>query len=233
MRKTDNNPTYVRILICDDDKSSIEELKQYLTEYDAAQVIEFRSIEPLKNFNERIDIAFIDMQLGENSGFEAAEIIKKTNDDCIIVFYTNYVQYMKQSFEYRAFRYILKEEPREFIKKQVDDTIAEFYSKNRNIAISSKDGITYIDSKDIVYIEMFDHLADVKTSDGRIIKWHSSLNRIIKQLPKNFLRCNKSCIINLDKITKISGSYVIIEDTVKLSIGRSYKNQLFKLIDKY
>lgn len=222
----------MRILICDDEKSAIEELKQYLVEYDAAQIMEFCSIDSFKDFNERIDIAFIDMQLGENLGFEAAECIKKLNDDCIIVFYTNYIQYMKRSFEYRAFRYILKEEPREFIKKQVDDTIAEFYSKNRTVAINSKDGITYIDPKDIVYIEMFDHLADVKTSDGRILKWHSSLNRIIKQLPKNFLRCNKSCIINLDRITKISSSYIIIENTTKFSIGRSYKGQLLKIADK-
>lgn len=222
----------MRILICDDEQSAIEELKQYLAKYDAAQIVEFRSIDELKDFDERIDIAFIDMQLGEYSGFEAVEYIKKLNNDCIIVFYTNYIQYMKQSFEYRAFRYILKEEPREFIKKQVDDTIAEFHSKNRTVAINSKDGITYIDPKDIVYIEMFDHLADVKTSDGQVLKWHNSLNRIIKQLPKNFLRCNKSCIINLDRITKISSSYLIIENTTKLSIGRSYKGQILKLADK-
>lgn len=222
----------MRILICDDEQSAIEELKQYLAKYDAAQIVEFRSIDELKDFDERIDIAFIDMQLGEYSGFEAVEYIKKLNNDCIIVFYTNYIQYMKQSFEYRAFRYILKEEPREFIKKQVDDTIAEFHSKNCTVAINSKDGITYIDPKDIVYIEMFDHLADVKTSDGQVLKWHNSLNRIIKQLPKNFLRCNKSCIINLDRITKISSSYLIIENTTKLSIGRSYKGQILKLADK-
>ncbi len=222
----------MRILICDDEQSAIEELKQYLAKYDAAQIVEFRSIDELKDFDERIDIAFIDMQLGEYSGFEAVEYIKKLNNDCIIVFYTNYIQYMKQSFEYRAFRYILKEEPREFIKKQVDDTIAEFHSKNRTVVINSKDGITYIDPKDIVYIEMFDHLADVKTSDGQVLKWHNSLNRIIKQLPKNFLRCNKSCIINLDRITKISSSYLIIENTTKLSIGRSYKGQILKLADK-
>lgn len=155
----------MRILICDDEQSAIDELKQYLTEYDTAEIISINSFSELKSFNKRINIAFIDMQLGENSGFEAADYIKKLNDDCIIVFYTNYIQYMKQSFEYRAFRYILKEEPPEFIKKQIDDTILEFYTKNKTIAINSKDGISYISSNDIIYIEMFDHVAEVKISE--------------------------------------------------------------------
>lgn len=222
----------MRILICDDEQSAIDELKQYLTEYDTAEIISINSFSELKSFNKRINIAFIDMQLGENSGFEAADYIKKLNDDCIIVFYTNYIQYMKQSFEYRAFRYILKEEPPEFIKKQIDDTILEFYTKNKTIAINSKDGISYISSNDIIYIEMFDHVAEVKISGGQILKWHQALNRIIKQLPQNFLRCNKSCIINYDRVTKVCGNYLVIDDK-KISIGRSYKRHIAELAAKY
>lgn len=216
----------MRVAICDDEVSAINKTKQFLSAYTDAKIFEFTSMAQIINFKDKIDIVFLDMMFGENSGFEVAEHLQKTNPNCIITFFTNYSVFMKQSFEYRAFRYILKEEPHEFIQKQIDATVNEYYSNNRRLQISYKNTVSYIDINEIEYIEMINHTAHINLKNDEKYLWYNTLENIMTELPKNFVRCSRSYIINLQAVKQMYNNQIILRSNTAITIGVRYKKEI-------
>ena len=223
----------LHIAVCDDEAAALNRTKQFLSAYNDAEIFEFTSFSQIVDFKDKIDIAFLDMKFGDNSGFDVAEHLKKINPDCIITFFTNYAEFMKQSFEYRAFRYILKEEPSEFIKKQIDDTINEYYENNSLIAVSYKNKLIYVDLNNIEYIEMINHTAHIQMENGDKHLWYNTLENILKKLTSAFIRCSRSYIINLNMIKLFSNTHVVMESGASITIGRNYKKAVIEAINNF
>ena len=220
----------MRIAICDDEQSAIDSLTGYFNDHPDIDIVTFTSFELLKEYCEKIDVAFLDMRFGDKSGFDSAQHILNINKDCIIAFFTNYSEYMKQSFEYRAFRYILKEEPPEFIKKQVDAALDEYYSLHDILTVSYKRGASYIAAGDILYIEMVDHTAEIHMTDGSTYYWYITMDNLMKNLRHGFVRVSRSFIVNQKMIKQIKNNKIFLPGGSEITIGRSYKNRRKELI---
>lgn len=54
------------------------------------------------------DILILDIQMGSINGIELAREIRKLNENNIIIFTTNYLEYALQGYEVAAFRYLKK-----------------------------------------------------------------------------------------------------------------------------
>ena len=60
----------------------------------------------------------------------------------------------------------------------------------------------------------------------------STMNEIEKQLPDYFFRIQKSYIINLHAITAIDKGYVLMDNGVSLSVGRSRLEEVKKRFEE-
>ena len=54
------------------------------------------------------DIALLDIDMGETNGIELARKLRASNENIVIIFITNFIQYAPEGFEVQAFRYLLK-----------------------------------------------------------------------------------------------------------------------------
>lgn len=54
------------------------------------------------------DIALLDIDMGETNGIELAKKLRAENENIVIIFITNFIQYAPEGFEVQAFRYLLK-----------------------------------------------------------------------------------------------------------------------------
>ena len=77
-------------------------------------VIQFAKTSP-------IDIAFLDISLGDSSGISLACVIKKYHPNVNIIFVTGYTQYARSAMELHASGYILKPITKEKIIQEVSD----------------------------------------------------------------------------------------------------------------
>lgn len=86
----------MNILICDDDKLYVDMIRKYVDEFFVEhkitdyKVYEYYSGDEAAKNSEKIDIAFLDVEMNGINGIEASTILRKNNKD-IIVFIINII----------------------------------------------------------------------------------------------------------------------------------------------
>jgi len=211
----------LRVLIADDDYGMRLVLKKIIDRVDGFEVVaEAEDGNDVLRFieNKNIDIAFLDIEMPNVNGLDCAKIITDINPKTIIIFATAHGEYMPEAFEVYAFDYLIKPFKVDRIKRtlmrikeissaQSDEEIEKpvFQQKDfEKLVIKNKDGINFIDTKNIVLIQREDRSTVIYTTDNRYVT-SEGLGDLEKRLEKTvFLRSHKSYIINISKITKIS-----------------------------
>ena len=87
----------MNVLVCDDDQqivdSIIEELKKKSEETHVASRFYGVSQPSQIDFSRPYDIALLDIDMGETNGIELARKLRAENENIVIIFITNFIQY--------------------------------------------------------------------------------------------------------------------------------------------
>lgn len=240
----------LKIAICDDDKFELDKLHSILTNYTIArdtnlQIDTFTSARDLlttyKQSND-YQILFLDIEMPNISGMKAAEMIRTTIDrHVIIVFISNYPQYMQDSFKVHPFHYLTKPVSLQTIYQLLDDIIVEINEDQLLYTlISTDEKMETINIKDILYIEVTDgkkgilcfHFANRSVSiKGTLATWYDKLKDY------NFYQCFRGILVNLLYIHYFDKHTLILNNGAKIPLNRSsekklrdmYLNQIVKL----
>ena len=95
------------------------------------------------------------------------------------------------------------------------------------LKLENKNTVINLDS--VQYIQK-DGMKLIFYTNNREYKIYSSFNKISESLPENFVRCHKSYIVNIDKITNIqASSNIVFFENNKCYIGPKYKNNLMEV----
>lgn len=163
------------------------------------------------------DVVFLDVEMPRLNGIECAKRIMDVNPKTIIVFATAHATYMTDAFQLYAFDYIVKPFKLDRIyqtlnrikalnneeNQEVMHKIIRYEKGLDKILIKNKDGISFVDTKDIVIVQREDRNTVIYTVDNRYIT-SEALSELEDKLDKNqFFRSHKSYIINLSMISKI------------------------------
>lgn len=114
----------MRIIAADDERIALEgietEIRNALPD---AEVHAFCRMSEVIKFVESnpCDIAFLDIQMREMNGIEAAEKLKETNPAINIIFTTAYSEYMPEAFRLHASGYIMKPVTAEKILSEINE----------------------------------------------------------------------------------------------------------------
>ena len=229
----------LKIAICDDNKNDRENLKSVLQNYYFANDVELlvdlytNGEELLKHYKKSEDyqIILLDIEMPETSGIEIAETIRSTIDKhSIIVFISNYPQYMQDSFRVHPFYYITKPfEPKEIF--DLMDNIVKEIESSRIIysLISTEKGDVTINIRDVLYIEASDsrnnvltfHFSDhVLTTKGTIAHWLEQLQGY------NFYQCYRSILVNLLHIHYFDKGNIILDNGEAVPVSRKKEKEL-------
>ena len=97
------------------------------------------------------------------------------------------------------------------------------------IRIDSKNTIINQDSINFIKKE---GMKLVFYTDTRVYETYNSFSKISNELPKNFVRCHKSYIANINKISDINNTTILFNDknTMQCNIGPKYKNELMEVL---
>jgi two-component system LytT family response regulator len=193
------------------------------------------------------DIAFLDVQMPDGTGFDLLEQIGDI--DFKIIFASAYDKFAIQAFRFSAIDYLLKPvEPEMLIEAcsrlTGDSKISEINKKlevllnNRNsfekIALPTLDGINFVKIKDIIRCESDNNYTNIFLNDGKKYIVSKTLKEFDEMLtPFNFFRIHKSHLINLNylqRYNKGEGGYVIMEDGSELEVSRRRKEDFIRAL---
>ena len=231
----------LNFILCDDNSKILNQLSHMLEtifmkhSLDGEIVLATTSDNELLKYveNNQFDVLILDINLhSKYTGLEIAEIVRKTNKNCYIIFTTGYFEHVLTAFKCKTFDYICKpvltERLEETILRLFEDTIG---SKANYIRLDNRN--TIINEKDIQYIRK-EGMKIIFHTYNRDYEIYSSFAKIKDKLPNNFVRCHKSFIANVDNITKLepTSNLIYFENNSTCDIGPKYKDFIMEVVDK-
>jgi len=230
-------------VVCDDNKSILDRLVKMLESlfikhnFDAEVSFASTNAEETLNYiqNNVVNALFLDIDLKSKiSGLDLANTIRKFNKQVYIVFTSAHLEYILMAYQYKTFDFIPKpitiERLEETFLRMIDDMNV---NENKNFFIRLNNGHTMINENSINFIKK-DGMKLVFYTNSRIYETYSSFNKISEELPPNFVRCHKSYIANIDKISNINQTNNTIlfenDNNLKCFIGPKYKNKIMEVL---
>ena len=224
----------LNFVLCDDNENILNKLEKMLEaifiKKNLPGQVSFTTTNPdelLKYTNvNQFDVLILDIDLKSDiSGLDLAQKIRSKNKKSYIIFSTAHLEYIMVAYKYKTFDFLAKP----ITIERLDETVMRLFNdvssvNNTFFKISNKEG--YINSNSIFFIQKQGKKAILKTNIGDY-ELTSSFSDILSRLPENFVRCHKSYIVNVNKISGIRSDNIIIfkdNNKIQCQIGPKYEN---------
>jgi two-component system LytT family response regulator len=228
----------IRCIAVDDEPLAIEKIKSFTKKLPQLQLLATfsNSIAALEFIrNNAIQLIFLDIQMDKMNGIELLE--KMVNRPQVILT-TAFSEYAMKGFDLSVTDFLLK--PFTFDRFSHAVNKATDYIQWQQAAIMTiQKPVDYIFVKsgyklvkifidDILYIEGMRDYQNIVTPTEKILAGHS-INELEKLLPEGLVRCHKSFIVSLSRITSIEHDRIRIGNKY-IPVGDSYKEDFYKNI---
>lgn len=211
--------------ICDDENYWRETLTDYLTEYKKSRHIDifidyFSDGISLTKSSGKFDMIFMDYQMNDLNGIETARRIRKSNNNCIIIFVSAFPNVALDTFEVNAFRFLAKPIDREKLFKSLDDYFKT--EKSNFLIFNTHNGTIKIRESDILFCESMQRHTVIHTANDSY-DVPAILHDIEKKLSNGkFFRCHKSFIVSFYHIKSHNNTEILFDNGKKAYISRRY-----------
>ena len=182
--------------------------------------------------NNNIDVYILDIDLKSNmSGLDLASEIRNYNKNAYIIFTTAHLEYIMLAYKVKTFDYLAKpitiEKLEETMLRLFDDVK---FNSNKYINIGNSSNMV---NENDVYCIKKQGMKLIYCTKEKSYETYSSFNKIESCLPENFVRCHKSYIANINKISSIntSNNTIQFDDSSMCSIGPKYKSNLMEVLN--
>lgn len=228
----------VRILICDDDELNLGINKRCVEiiskrEEREAEIYSFR--EPAEEMyflieSNQIEIAVLDIELGEHSGLEIARKIMLKNPRVPIIFVTAHEEYKGDAFDVLALGYIEKPLNLEKFNLLFTRALCIVESEKRKKFLELLDVVVnkkhmQLRLSSIVSVEKVLRKVELHTIKGKYTV-NGTLSEIGERLGSGFIKVSQSVVVNRDKILSVDNTSVYLANGEQHTIGRTYIKQV-------
>ena len=233
----------MKTVIIDDEPLARSIVKEYLQGHPHLEMVQecsdgFEGIKAIQHHQP--DLVFLDIQMPKINGFEMLELIE--HPPCVI-FTTAFEEYAIKAFEAHAIDYLLKPFSKERFDKAVEkwnlrnkqeqrnqtdnllQTVLAVQPQNR-VVVKDNGKIKIIPTSSIHYLEAADDYVKIHTANGVFLK-NKTMAFFEQTLdPQNFIRIHRSCLVNVQLITRIDpyekeNHLAVLSIGVKLPVSKS------------
>lgn len=232
----------LNFVICDDNLDILNKLSKMLesifikNNFDANISLISSEVEQVLTFanSNKVDVLVLDIDLKSKiSGLDLAEKIREKNKDCYLIFSTGHLEYAMMAYKLKTFDYL----PKPVTSERLEETVIRLFNDinglpKKYIKIDSKN--TMIDENEIQFIQR-DGMKLVYHTLNKDFEAYSSFNKMQINLPNNFIRCHKSYIANVNKITDIDPvtNTISFGNNSSCEIGPKYKSTIMEVMNCY
>ncbi|MEP6711989.1 MAG: LytTR family DNA-binding domain-containing protein [Ferruginibacter sp.] len=240
-------------IMIDDESSSRNALRQKLKNHckEVTIIAECENGEEgIKNIEEKKpDIVFLDVEMSRMNGFTMLQQLHNRNFE--LIFITAYDTYAIKAIKFSALDYLVKPVEIEDLKAAVNKAVQKrklatgndrlelllqnlMHKENirHRIAIPSMDGLQFVETGDIIYLEALSNYTNFYLANNKKITVAKTLKDFEELLPAAvFVRIHHSYIINInciEKYIKGQGGQVVMKNGSTLDVARRKKEEFLK-----
>lgn len=230
-----NQPTDapLRVIIVEDEAPARLKLKMQLQQLaDILLIAECADpVKAIETINAlQPDLVFLDIELGELSGFDVLEAI---TPPCHIIFTTAYSHYAVKAFEKKALDYLLKpfdlNRLRQAISRLVIPYTPSAAHSDTQLIAKVGDKMHILQTSGIYFVSSVQGIATAQCLN-RDYHLDTSLESLAQQLPLSFLRVHRNCIVNTRLISQIekwhNGTFLLRFENIGGTVTTSRRGAL-------
>lgn len=167
------------------------------------------------------DVVFLDIDMPEVNGMDAAKELNQLEHGTEIVFVTNHDELVYKAYRFKAMGFIRKK----YMDFEIDEIIEVLMSalnrKKKHLTFQDAGKTICIRLEDIIFIHSDDHYAEVFTTHGKEII-RESLNSIESSYGSfGLIRIHMRYLVNYKYIYSIEKSTVTLQNRKQLPLSRS------------
>lgn len=232
----------IGIAVCDDEIQIRKSLIALITkQIKDVSVFEFSSGKELLDSSEDFDITFLDIAMDNLSGIEVAKQIRLRQEKgglrkSIIIFVTGYREYMEDAFDVNAYHYLVKpldeNKITDVLNRAMKDIAANEASKKQYLLLKISGIQRKVLIKDIYYIESSNKQVIIHTREGNI-KVYGKMDEFESSLNKNFYRCHRGYLVNMEKISAYNIDTIQVTNGDTLILAQKKYSEFIKTYMRY
>lgn len=218
----------IRIAVCEDSIPVQAQIEDHISEILTDCPVEiFSSGEELLSFlsreKRRFSLYLMDISLPGISGIETAAAIRERDPYALIIFITDYKEYVYEVFETLPYRFITKPIDKDIFHKAISDAV-NYITDRGELFHFHVDRIQYqIPFQEIIYFES--NLRRVTLHTGKeAFSFYGRLRDLSEHLnPMLFVRTHASYLVNMEYIRSIRDAEVLLSTGEHIPVSRKYR----------
>lgn len=221
----------LRIGICDDSAGARIALRAALERAlerrrsGEASFFEFSSGEGLLRWMEKhageLDLVFLDIEMGELDGMEAARRLREADEGLGLVFVTGYTDYVFDGYSVGALGYLMKP-PKPDQLDGVLDRAAEARLRDEAFLCRSGETLYRIPKKAILYFAS-DRRQVACVSTVRTCTFYGKLDEVERTVGEGFIRVHQRYLVRAGAVDRLEGNQVFVGEEA-LPVSRACRS---------
>ena len=235
----------VRVAICDDERTVVDEIEAHILMYGkmhniGVQIYKFYEGEMLVSSEIKFDIIFLDGQMIGMDGIETASMIREKNMDIPIVFITSFAYYSMPAHSVHSFDFIIKPFKYEDLERVLNDlmrsnkvipepTFLEVFTDSGALIMQDRSEIIYFEKDKSIRRKLVMH------TTKKEILINGTISEIITSLDSGqFFMPHASFIINLEHVRTLENLYTIqMTGGYEIPLSQKRKEEFMDKLHKF
>lgn len=229
----------MNLAICDDQESLLSMLQQQVAQLERVEAVSIFS--DIMQFLHAVDtgrmfdVVIMDIEWEQDkNGIDFAQELYQKNKDIHIIYLTGYADSFMHAIFFKQANlsgYLSKPLQLSELELLLDKNYQQQKQDRNTLVVSYKKVTRQLLTKNIIYLESKAHLVHIY-SEQDVYYCREKLDEIEERLPDCFFRPHKSFLVNMDKIQRIDGKFIILQDGTEIAVSRirydSIKEQFFR-----
>lgn len=229
-----------RTLVVEDEPAEVDKLSELLRRYGKAHGVDFKitwhgSAMEMLSDKGHYDLCFLDIEMPGIDGMEAAGLLRTYDEEIPIIFVTNLAKYAVKGYEVGAIGFIVKPVTYGNLQLALDRALrAVTKSSGRTLTIPTDDGVRVVPLRQLVYVEVTKHRLTYHLDGEDALEARGSLVQTEADLADApVVRVGKSCLANMDQISIVRSSELVMSNGDVLRISRTHKRAVVDKVTDY
>lgn len=227
----------MKIAVVDDENAIRKQIKEMIVRHKPDCIVDtYENGESLLASGIQYSVVFLDIRMEGRNGIDTARVLRKQQEDAVIIFVTGIKEYVFEAFDVAAFHYLLKpvEERKltEVFERAVREAQKRVSLKQKPLFIKTKNRSYTLARKRVLYIESRGKKVEIHTTK-EVIEIYAAMSKLERELGESFYRCHRGYLVNMAHIAEYDNDSIILTNGERIFLAKERYGDFVKCYMRY